>query len=160
LRAGADKVSINSAAVVRPEVLTESADRFGAQCVVISIDAKRDGDGWRVYVKGGRERTSLDAVAWATECVQRGAGEVLLTSIDQDGARTGYDIELTRAVASAVNVPVVASGGAGSAQHVCDVFQAGHADAALLAGILHDGLTTVGEVKRAMREVHLPVRAA
>jgi cyclase len=160
LRAGADKVSINSAAVVRPEVLTESADRFGAQCVVISIDAKRDGDGWRVYVKGGRERTSLDAVAWATECVQRGAGEVLLTSIDQDGARTGYDIELTRAVASAVNVPVVASGGAGSAQHVCDVFQAGHADAALLAGILHDGVTTVGEVKRAMREVHLPVRAA
>jgi cyclase len=160
LRAGADKVSINSAAVTRPEVLTESADRFGSQCVVISIDAKRDGDDWRVYVKGGREKTSLNAVAWATECVRRGAGEVLLTSIDQDGARTGYDVGLTRAVASAVNVPVVASGGAGSAQHICDVFQNGHADAALLAGILHDGLTTVGEVKRAMRDVHLPVRAA
>jgi cyclase len=160
LRAGADKVSINSAAVTRPEVLTESADRFGSQCVVISIDAKRDAEGWRVYVKGGRERTSLDAVAWATECVRRGAGEVLLTSIDQDGARTGYDVQLTRAVASAVDVPVVASGGAGSAQHVCDVFQDGHADAALLAGILHDGLITVGAVKRAMRDAHLPVRAA
>jgi cyclase len=160
LRAGADKVSINSAAVSRPEVLTESADRFGAQCVVISIDAKREDDGWRVYVKGGRERTSLDAIAWAVESVRRGAGEVLLTSIDQDGARTGYDVELTRAVAAAVKVPVVASGGAGSAQHVCEVFQDGRADAALLAGILHDGLTTVGAVKRAMREAHLPVRAA
>jgi cyclase len=160
LRAGADKVSINSAAVTRPAVLTESANRFGSQCVVISIDAKRDDEGWRVYVKGGRERTSLDAVEWAAECVRRGAGEVLLTSIDRDGARTGYDVELTRAVASAVDVPVVASGGAGSAQHVCDVFQAGHADAALLAGILHDGLTTVGAVKRAMLDAHLPVRAA
>jgi cyclase len=160
LRAGADKVSINSAAVTRPDVLRESADRFGAQCVVISIDAKRDDDGWRVYVKGGRERTSLDAIWWAEEAVRRGAGEVLLTSIDQDGARTGYDVELTRAVAAAVDVPVVASGGAGSAQHVCDVFQNGHADAALLAGILHDGLTTVGAVKQAMREAHLPVRAA
>jgi cyclase len=160
LRAGADKVSINSAAVARPEVLTESAERFGSQCVVISIDAKRDDDGWRVYVKGGRERTGIDAVRWAAECVERGAGEVLLTSIDQDGARTGYDIELTRAVVAAVNVPVVASGGAGVAEHVCDVFQAGHADAALLAGILHDGLTTVGAVKNAMRAANLPVRAA
>jgi cyclase len=160
LRAGADKVSINSAAVARPEVLTESAERFGAQCVVISIDAKRDGNAWRVYVKGGRERTGIDAVEWAAECVQRGAGEVLLTSIDQDGARTGYDIELTRAVVGAVGVPVVASGGAGFAQHVCDVFQDGHADAALLAGILHDGLTTVGAVKNAMRAANLPVRAA
>ncbi len=160
LRAGADKVSINSAAVSRPEVLTESADRFGAQCVVISIDAKRDVAGWRVYVKGGRERTSLDAVAWAAECVGRGAGEVLLTSIDKDGARTGYDVELTRAVTAAVHVPVVASGGAGSAQHVCEVFRDGGADAALLAGILHDGLTTVGAVKQAMRDAHLSVRAA
>jgi imidazole glycerol-phosphate synthase subunit HisF len=160
LRAGADKVSINSAAVARPKVLTESAERFGAQCVVISIDAKRDDDGWRVYVKGGRERTGIDAVEWAAECVQRGAGEVLLTSIDQDGARTGYDIELTRAVVAAVNVPVVASGGAGVVQHVCDVFRAGHADAALLAGILHDGLTTVGAVKNAMRAANLLVRAA
>ena len=160
LRAGADKVSINSAAVTRPEVLTESADRFGSQCVVISIDAKREGTDWRVYVKGGRERTRIDAVEWAVECVRRGAGEVLLTSIDRDGARSGYDVELTRAVASAVDVPVVASGGAGSAQHVCDVFEEGHADAALLAGILHDGLITVSDVKDAMRAAHLPVRAA
>lgn len=160
LRAGADKVSINSASVKRPELLTEAAERFGSQCVVASIDAKRDGRAWAVYVKGGRERTELDAVAWAQECVRRGAGEVLLTSIDRDGARTGYDIELTRAVAAAVNVPVVASGGAGNAQHVCDVFELGNADAALLAGILHDGLTTVQAVKHAMRSARLPVRAA
>lgn len=160
LRAGADKVSINSAAVRRPAVLSEAAARFGAQCVVASIDAKRDGDTWRVYVKGGRERTELDAVEWAVECVRRGAGEILLTSIDRDGARTGYDLELTRAVATAVNVPVVASGGAGCAQHVCDVFEHGRADAALLAGILHDGLTTVRSVKDAMRDARLPVRAA
>lgn len=160
LRAGADKVSINSASVRRPELLTEAAERFGSQCVVASIDAKRDGASWSVYVKGGRVRTSLDAVEWAAECVRRGAGEVLLTSIDRDGARTGYDIALTRAVAAAVNVPVVASGGAGNADHVCDVFEAGNADAALLAGILHDGLITVRDVKRAMREAKLPVRAA
>ena len=160
LRAGADKVSINSAAVTRPEVLTESAMRFGAQCVVASIDAKRGAQGWRVYVKGGREKTALEAVAWAVECVRRGAGEILLTSIDRDGARSGYDLELTRAVADAVEVPVVASGGAGNAAHVCDVLQQGHADAALLAGILHDRVTTVAAVKQAMRAAHLPVRAA
>ncbi|HVT40051.1 MAG TPA: imidazole glycerol phosphate synthase subunit HisF [Gemmatimonadaceae bacterium] len=158
LRAGADKVSINSAAVTRREVLTESADRFGTQCVVSSIDAMREGDRWRVYVRGGRERTGMDAVEWAAECVHRGAGEILLTSIDRDGTRSGYDIELTRAVAAAVDVPVVASGGAGSVQHVCDVCRTGHADAALLAGILHDGLTTVGAVKDAMRAACLPVR--
>jgi cyclase len=160
LRAGADKVSINSASVSRPEILTESAARFGAQCVVASIDAKRDGESWRVYVKGGRERTGLDAVAWAVECVRRGAGEILLTSIDRDGARTGYDIALTRAVADVVDVPVVASGGAGTAAHVCEVLATGHADAALLAGILHDGVTTVHAVKDAMRTARLPVRAA
>jgi cyclase len=151
LRSGADKVSINSASVVRPEILTEAAERFGSQCVVASIDAKRDGDRWRVYVKGGREPTPLDAVEWAVECVRRGAGEVLLTSIDRDGARTGYDLALTRAVADAVAVPVVASGGAGTAAHVCDVLSSAHADAALLAGILHDGVTTVHAVKDAMR---------
>jgi cyclase len=160
LRAGADKVSINSAAVARPEVLTESATRFGSQCVVASIDASRGADGWRVYVKGGREETGLEVVAWAVECVRRGAGEILLTSIDRDGARTGYDLELTRAVADAVDVPVVASGGAGSAADVCEVLERGHADAALLAGILHDGVTTVGAVKQAMRAARLPVRAA
>jgi cyclase len=160
LRAGADKVSINSASVTRPQILTESAARFGSQCVVASIDAKREGDGWRVYVKGGRERTELDAVAWAVECVRRGAGEILLTSIDRDGARTGYDITLTRAVADVVDVPVVASGGAGTAADVCEVLASGHADAALLAGILHDGVTTVHAVKDAMRTANLAVRAA
>jgi cyclase len=160
LRAGADKISINSAAVARPEILTESAARFGAQCVVASIDARRGADGWRVYVKGGREETTLEAVAWAVECVRRGAGEILLTSIDRDGARNGYDLELTRAVADAVNVPVVASGGAGSAAHVCEVLDQGHADAALVAGILHDGITSVRAVKAAMRAARLPVRAA
>jgi cyclase len=160
LRAGADKVSINSAAVARPGVINESSWRFGAQCVVASIDAKREGTRWAVYIKGGRERTNLDAVAWATECVQRGAGEVLLTSIDRDGARTGYDIELTRVISDAVNVPVVASGGAGSALHVREVLTAGGADAALVAGILHDDVTTVSEIKRAMRDAEIPVRAA
>jgi cyclase len=160
LRSGADKVSINSAAVARPSVLTESAERFGSQCVVASIDARLDGERWRVYVKGGREPTPLDAVEWAAECVRRGAGEILLTSIDRDGARTGYDVALTRAVADAVPVPVVASGGAGSAAHVCEVLVDARADAALLAGILHDGLTTVHAVKRAMRDEGIPVRAA
>ncbi len=160
LRSGADKVSINSAAVMRPEVLTESAERFGSQCVVASIDARRDGTIWRVYVKGGREATRLDAVAWAAECVRRGAGEILLTSIDRDGARTGYDLALTRAVADAVAVPVVASGGAGIPAHVCEVLADAGADAALLAGILHDGLTTVRAVKDAMRAAHIPVRSA
>jgi cyclase len=160
LRSGADKVSINSAAVARPAVLTESAERFGSQCVVASIDARRDGERWRVYVKGGREPTPLDAVEWAADCVRRGAGEIQLTSIDRDGARTGYDVALTRAVADAVPVPVVASGGAGSAAHVCEVLLDARADAALLAGILHDGLTTVHAVKRAMRDEGIPVRAA
>jgi imidazole glycerol-phosphate synthase subunit HisF len=160
LRAGADKVSVNSAAIQRPEVLTEAADRFGSQCVVASIDAKHDGDAWRVFVKGGREATGIDAVEWAGECVRRGAGEILLTSIDRDGVRSGYDIGLTRAVSSAVDVPVVASGGAGSADDVCTVLDSGGADAALVAGILHDGLTTVGELKQAMREARIPVRNA
>lgn len=158
LRAGADKVGVNSAAVRRPELLTEGADRFGAQCIVASIDAKREGDGWRVYTAGGRRPTELDAVAWAVECARRGAGEILLTSIDRDGARSGYDLELTRAVSAAVNVPVIASGGAGTAAHVRDAIVAGHADAALVAGILHDGTTTVRALKAAMRAADIPVR--
>lgn len=164
LRAGADKVSINSAAVRRPEVLTESADRFGAQCVVASIDAKRTGGSsdaaprWEVYVKGGREATGIDAVEWASECVRRGAGEILLTSIDRDGARIGYDHPLTSAIAATVNVPVVASGGAGSASDVRDVLRETGADAALVAGILHDGITTVGEIKSLLVESDVPVR--
>lgn len=159
LRAGADKVSLNSSAVAHPEVLTEAAERFGSQCVVASIDASRQGSGWRVFTKGGREATDLDAVSWARECVQRGAGEILLTSIDRDGARIGYDLELTRAVASVVDVPVIASGGAGSADDVQDVLSNAGADAALLAGILHDGLTTVDAVKTVLRTAGLPVRS-
>ena len=159
LRAGADKVSVNSAAVARPALLTEAAERFGAQCVVASIDAKRDADGVaRVWVKGGREATPLEAVAWAQECVARGAGEILLTAIDRDGARTGYDVALTRQVAQAVSVPVIASGGAGEAGHLVEALRDGQADAVLVAGILHDGVTTVGALKGAMREAGVPVR--
>jgi len=158
LRAGADKVSINSAAVQRPELLTEAAAMFGAQCVVISIDAKREGDGYKVYTRGGRTRTELDAVEWAVRATELGAGEVLLTSIDRDGSRVGYDIELTRAIASAVTVPVIASGGAGSAAHVIDGLVSGGADAALVAGILHDGVTTVAALKDAMYAAGIPVR--
>jgi imidazole glycerol-phosphate synthase subunit HisF len=159
LRAGADKVSVNSAAVARPALLTEAAERFGAQCVVASIDAKRDADGVaRVWVKGGREATPLEAVAWAQECVARGAGEILLTAIDRDGARSGYDVDLTRQVAEAVSVPVIASGGAGEARHLVEALRDGHADAVLVAGILHDGVTTVGALKGAMREAGVEVR--
>jgi cyclase len=160
LRFGADKVSINSAAVQRPIVLEESASRFGSQCVVASIDAKRDGSGWRVYTRGGRTRTELDAVEWARACVAHGAGEILLTSIDRDGRRSGYDLELTRAVADAVDVPVIASGGAGAAGDLRDVLERGHADAALVAGILHDGSTTVRAIKQLLGAAGVSVRAA
>jgi cyclase len=160
LRAGADKVGVNTAAVESPEILTECAVRFGSQCVVASIDAKRHGESWLVYTRGGRTPTSLDAVTWARECVRRGAGELLVTSIDRDGARTGYDLELTAAIVNAVNVPVVASGGAGSASDVCDALVRGHADAALVAGILHEGVTTVRHIKTEMAHHGIPVRAA
>ncbi len=160
LRAGADKVGLNTAAVESPEILTECAVRFGSQCIVASIDAKRQGETWLVYTCGGRTPTSLDAVTWARECVRRGAGELLITSIDRDGARTGYDLELTAAIADAVDVPVVASGGAGSAADVCDALVRGRADAALVAGILHEGVTTVQHIKREMARHGIPVRAA
>ena len=160
LRSGADKVSINSAAVRRPALLREAADRFGSQCVVISIDARRDGDSWSVYTNGGRVRTELDAIEWAVESVKRGAGEVLLTSIDRDGARSGYDVELTRRVVDRVGVPVIASGGAGKPSHIVDVIVEGGADAALVAGILHDGTFTVGQLKEAVAAAGLPIRAA
>jgi imidazole glycerol-phosphate synthase subunit HisF len=159
LRAGADKVSINSAAVDRPAVLEESAARFGSQCVVASIDAKRDGNGWRVYTRGGRTRTELDAVEWARACVAHGVGEILLTSIDRDGTRSGYDLDLTRAVSAAVGVPVIASGGAGSANDVREVLRSGGGDAALVAGMLHDGSTTVREIKALLQSSGLLVRA-
>ena len=157
LRSGADKVCVNTAAVERPEVLTESAARFGSQCVVASIDAKREGAGWRVYTHGGRTPTGRDAIAWARECAERGAGEILLTSIDRDGGRSGYDLHLTVAVASTVEVPVIASGGAGDADHIAAALRSG-ADAALLAGVLHDGVTTVDALKRELAGRGIPVR--
>lgn len=161
LRAGADKVAVNSAAVRQPSLLTEAADRFGSQCVVASIDARLNPDGaWEVYVAGGREPTGLEAVGWALRCATLGAGEVLVTSIDRDGTRGGYDIELTRAVSEAVSVPVVASGGAGSAAHVRDVLTRTGAAAALVAGILHDGTTTIQDIKRELAGSNVAVRRA
>ena len=160
LRAGADKTAINSAAVKCPELLTAAATRFGSQCVVASIDAVRKDASWEVYVNGGREPTGLDAIDWAVRCAKLGAGEILLTSIDRDGSRTGYDIELVSSVAQAVDVPVVASGGAGSARDVVDALLRGGADAALLAGVLHDNSTDIASVKSALRAAKIPVRVA
>lgn len=160
LRAGADKVAVNSGAVARPQLLTAMRDRFGAQCVVASIDAKRRQDGWEVCVRGGSVPTGRDALEWARECVERGAGEILVTSIDRDGTRSGYDLELTRAVAEAVSVPVIASGGAGSASDILDALTAGGADAALIAGIVHDGITTVQSIKQRLREAGVRLRGA
>ena len=177
LDAGADKVSVNSAALARPELLTELADQFGAQCVVIAIDAKREepgattasppceappgwfGGGWEVYVNGGRKRVEgRDAVSWAREAVERGAGEVLLTSMDRDGTNDGYDIELTRAVADAVSVPVIASGGAGELEHLSEAVREGGADAVLCASIVHYGRFRVADAKRRLAADGVPVR--
>ena len=158
LDAGADKVSVNSAAVARPELISEMADVFGAQCVVLAIDAKRGaGDGFEVYVAGGRTPTGRDAVAWAREGVERGAGEILLTSMDRDGTQAGYDLELTRAIADAVDVPVIASGGVGGPEHMVDGFAAG-ADAVLAASIFHYGRYSVADVKAALDAAGVPVR--
>jgi cyclase len=152
-------VSVNSAAVARPELITELAESFGSQCVVVAIDAKSNNDEtWNVYVKGGREDTGLDVVAWATEVSRRGAGEILLTSMDGDGTRSGYDLELTRSIADAVTVPVIASGGVGSLQHLIDGAIDGHADALLAASIFHFGEHTVSEVKRALLQAGVAVR--
>lgn len=159
LRAGADKVSFNSSAVNTPSLIGECAKVVGSQCVVVSIDAKREGSGWRVFTHGGKRATGLDAVAWAKRAVAEGAGELLVTSIDRDGQRSGYDLELTRAVADAVEVPVIASGGAGEARHLVDAFTEGRAEAALLAGILHDGSTTVRALKQQLVTAGLDVRA-
>ncbi len=158
LRSGADKVSLNTAAVVHPDLLARAAHQFGAQCVVASIDARWEGSGWRVYTRGGRTVTGLDAIAWAQQCVDRGAGEILLTSIAHDGARLGFDLALTRYVVDAVSVPVIASGGAGTAAHVVEVLADANADAALVAGIVHDGHVTVREIKHAMSAHGIPVR--
>ena len=159
LRAGADKVSVNSAAVERPELITELADSFGSQCVVVAVDAKSNNDEtWNVYVKGGREDTGLDAVTWSTEVALRGAGEILLTSMDGDGTRSGYDLELTRSVGDAVTVPVIASGGVGSLQHLIDGAIDGRADALLAASIFHFGNYTVSEAKHALLQAGVAVR--
>jgi cyclase len=161
LRAGADKVAVNTAAVQRPGLITEAARRYGAQCVVASIDAGRDDtmpSGYRVFIHGARTPTDLDAVDWAVRCAEMGAGEILLTAIEKDGARDGYDVGLTRAVAEAVTVPVIASGGAGGPEHFAPAFQEAGAEAALAAGIFHDGLVAVGEVKEALRREGVVVR--
>jgi len=160
LRAGADKVSLNSSAVRQPELVGEGARLFGCQCIVVAIDARRrtSAPGWDVYVRGGRENTGLDAVAWARRVVALGAGEILLTSMDGDGTQAGYDLELTRAVASAVAVPVIASGGAGSIDHIAAALQQGQASAALLASLLHDGVLTIEQIKTGLLERGLLIR--
>jgi cyclase len=165
LRAGADKVSLNSSAVRDPQLVARGAERFGCQCIVVAIDARRRPGaepGWDVYVKGGRENTGLDAVAWAQRVVDLGAGEILLTSMDGDGTQAGYELELTRAVADAVAVPVIASGGAGCIDHIAAALDGGasggHASAALLASLLHDGVLTVEAIKTDLLSRGLNVR--
>ncbi len=160
LRVGADKVSINSAAVDRPELITELAAEFGAQCVVVAIDARRrpDGSGHEVFVHGGRTATGLEAVAWAREAVVRGAGEILLTSMDRDGTKVGFDVELTRAISESVTVPVIASGGVGTLDHLVEGVTEGRADAVLAASIFHFGTFTIGQAKHYLREHGVPVR--
>lgn len=159
LLAGADKVSINSAAVRDPGLLAEGAKRFGNQCIVLAIDAKNRGDdSWEVFVHGGRTPTGLDAVKWAVQGVEAGAGEILLTSMDRDGTRDGFDLELTEAIASAVPVPVIASGGAGSKQDFVDVFRETQAEAALAATLFHDKILSIGELKQYLADHQVPIR--
>ena len=160
LRAGADKVGINTAAVERPEVVREVADEFGAQCVVVAIDARRrtDGDGFEVFTHGGRTPTGIDAIEWARRVVELGAGEILLTSMDRDGTKDGFDLELTRAVSDAVTVPVIASGGVGELDHMVEGVTAGRADAVLAASIFHFRTHTVGEAKDALADAGVVVR--
>jgi cyclase len=160
LLAGADKVAVNSAAVARPELVGEIADRFGAQCVVGSVDARRVGDHWEIFTHGGRRGTGIDAVAHAMRLAELGAGELLVTSMDRDGTRDGYDLALTRAIADRVDVPVIASGGVGALDHLVDGIVAGHASAVLAASIFHFGQHSIGEARAALAAAGLPVRAA
>jgi imidazole glycerol-phosphate synthase subunit HisF len=156
--AGADKVSLNTAALRNPDVITTLARRYGSQAIIVAIDAKRRDDGFAVYVRSGTSDAARDAVEWAREAESRGAGEILLTSMDRDGTRSGFDCEMTAAVANAVNIPVIASGGAGGLDHFADVFTRGHADAALAASIFHFADTSVAELKRYLRDRNIPVR--
>ena len=158
LLAGADKISVNSAAVKKPELLSEGAARFGAQCIVLAIDARRSRLSWEVYVNGGRVPTGIDAIEWAVRGVELGAGEILLTSMDADGTLAGYNIELTRAIAEAVSVPVIASGGAGTPSHFAQVLTEGKADAALAASLFHDGKLKIEELKIELHSWGVPVR--
>jgi imidazole glycerol-phosphate synthase subunit HisF len=162
LRAGADKVSINSAAVRDRDFINRASDRFGNQCIVVAIDARRrqnpNNPGWDVYVRGGRENTGIDALLWATEVEQRGAGELLVTSMDADGTQAGYDLELTKAIANAVQIPVVASGGAGTCEHIHAALTEGKAEAALLASLLHFGQLTVSQIKNYLSDRKVPIR--
>jgi imidazole glycerol-phosphate synthase subunit HisF len=158
LLAGADKVSVNSAAVRNPELLSEGAARFGAQCIVLAIDARRRGNSWEVYVNGGRLSTGLDVMEWAARGVELGAGEILLTSMDADGTLAGYDVELTHAVAETVSVPVIASGGAGTSSHFADVLTRGKADAALAASLFHDGKLKIPGLKKELHNQGIPIR--
>jgi cyclase len=160
LSAGADKVSVNSAAVRDPSLIERGAARFGSQCIVVAIDAKRreDGTGWEVYLNGGRAPTGIEAVAWAAEAAARGAGEILLTSMDRDGTKDGFDCPLLRAVTDAAHVPVIASGGAGTLEHFAHAVTDGHADAVLAASVFHDGVYSIEEVKRAMADSGVAVR--
>lgn len=160
LREGADKISVNSAAIDRPELISEAAFRFGSQCVVVAIDAKRrtNGEGWEVYKAGGRINTGLDAVEWAQKAYELGAGEILLTSMDGDGTKAGYDIELTRAIADSVGIPVIASGGAGTMEHFYDAFDKGHAEAALAASLFHYKELEITDLKKYLKNKGISVR--
>ena len=160
LREGADKISVNSAAIMRPELISEAADKFGSQCVVVAIDAKRraDGSGWNIYKNGGRVDVGIDAVEWAMKVCKLGAGEILLTSMDCDGTKAGYDIELTRTIAENVSIPVIASGGAGTLEHFKDALTDGKADAALAASLFHFKELEIREVKEYLRKYDVPVR--
>ncbi len=160
LREGADKISVNSAAINRPELISEAADKFGSQCVVVAIDAKRrdDGSGWNVYKNGGRIDVGLDAIEWAVKAEKSGAGEILLTSMDCDGTKAGYDIELTRAISDAVSIPVIASGGAGKEEHFYDALTKGNADAALAASLFHYKELEIMKLKQYLNDREIPVR--
>ncbi|WP_265455344.1 imidazole glycerol phosphate synthase subunit HisF [Enterococcus sp. HY326] len=158
LKAGADKISLNSAAIAKPALISAGAEKFGNQCIVVAIDAKKVGDGWHVFVRGGREDTGLDALEWAKKAVELGAGEILLTSMDADGTKAGYDLPLNQVIAEAVSVPVIASGGCGSSQDILEVFEKTPVTAALAASIFHYGEVKVPEVKALLAEHHVEVR--